>query len=148
TPDHPRRAAPGAEHRHRQGHRAQPPPARPHRPLGRPGRPGPCRSLAAPGRRPRPGQHAKLTGPAGRSRPDHLPSRLISGVFMPANTHPFNPAAALAEHLADRVRAAADTLIAAAKTMTSPTPPPDGYTPVTIALRRLLDALTEQAITY
>ncbi|HEV2347037.1 MAG TPA: hypothetical protein VGS97_23245 [Actinocrinis sp.] len=67
---------------------------------------------------------------------------------MPANSHPFNPAAALAEHLADRVRDAANTLTATVETITGPTPPPGGYTPVTITLRRLLDALTEQTVTY
>jgi hypothetical protein len=67
---------------------------------------------------------------------------------MTASSHPFNPAAALAEHLAGRVRDAANTLTATAETITGPTPPPGGYTPVTITLRVLLDALTEQAVTY
>lgn len=67
---------------------------------------------------------------------------------MSANQPPFNPADALAEHLADRVRTAAHALTTATESMAGPTPPPDGYTPTTVTLRRLLDALTEQAITY
>jgi hypothetical protein len=60
----------------------------------------------------------------------------------------FNPAEALAEHLADRVRAAAGALTATAEALTGPTAPPGGYTPITITLRRLLDAVTEQAVAY
>lgn len=67
---------------------------------------------------------------------------------MTASSHPFNPAAALADHLAGRVRDAANALTAAAEAMTGPAPPPGGYTPVTLAVRRLLDTLTEQAVTY
>jgi hypothetical protein len=59
-----------------------------------------------------------------------------------------NPADALAEHLAGRVRAAANTLTATAEALTGPTAPPSGYTPITVTLRRLLDAVTEQAVAY
>lgn len=67
---------------------------------------------------------------------------------MTTNQHPFNHAEALADHLADRVRTAAKALTSTAETITGPKVPADGYTPVTIELRRLLDALAEQAITY
>jgi hypothetical protein len=66
---------------------------------------------------------------------------------MSANPAPSNPADALAEHLADRVRAAARTLTTAADALTGQ-PSTDGYTPAAVALRALLNAVTEQAITY
>jgi hypothetical protein len=66
---------------------------------------------------------------------------------MPVDPAPFNPAEALAEHLSERVGAAVGELTAAAVTLTG-RPPADGYTPAAVALRTLLDAVTEQAITY
>ena len=66
---------------------------------------------------------------------------------MSVNPAPFNPADALAEHLAERVRAAARALTTAADALTGE-PPADGYTPAAVELRALLDAVTDQAITY
>ena len=59
-----------------------------------------------------------------------------------------DPADALAEHLAGRVRVAANALTATAEALTGPTAPTGGYTPVTVTLRRLLDAVIAQAVAY
>jgi hypothetical protein len=64
-----------------------------------------------------------------------------------ANPAPFNPADALAEHLAERVRAGVRALTTAAVALTGE-PPTGGYTSAVVELRALLDAVTEQAITY
>lgn len=66
---------------------------------------------------------------------------------MSVNPAPHNPADALAEHLAERVRASVHTLTTATGALTGE-PPAGGYAPVAVALRALLDAVTEQAITY
>lgn len=66
---------------------------------------------------------------------------------MTDSTPPFNPAAALAEHLAGRVRAAAKTVTAAAEAIGRATPP-GGFTPAVVNLRRLLDELSEQAVVH
>jgi len=67
---------------------------------------------------------------------------------MSVSPQPHNAADALAEHLAARIHTAVAAVTATAKTMTGPTPPPGGYAPISVTLRRLLDAVTEQAITY
>lgn len=66
---------------------------------------------------------------------------------MSVNPAPLNPADALAEHLAERVRAAVLTLTTATGALTGEAPV-GGYSPAAVALRALLDAVTEQAITY
>ena len=84
-----------------------------------------------------------------RGEPDRTPSFSlpISGVCMSVNPAPFNPADALAEHLAEHVRAAARALTTAADALTGE-PPSRGYTATAVELRALLDAVTEHAITY
>jgi len=67
---------------------------------------------------------------------------------MSASQAPFNPAEALGEHLGDRVRAAARSLLAAADALTVEGLPTSGYTTAAVELRGLLDALIEQAVTY
>lgn len=67
---------------------------------------------------------------------------------MTANQASYNHAEALADHLADRVRTAAQALIAASETIADANAPASGYTAAVIELRRLLDVLVEQAITY
>lgn len=66
---------------------------------------------------------------------------------MSVNQTPFNPANALAEHLSKRVCTAVSTLTSRANSLLGE-PPADGYTPTAVALRALLDTVTEQAITY
>jgi hypothetical protein len=66
---------------------------------------------------------------------------------MAVNPAPLNPADALAEHLAERVRAAARSLTTAADALTGEQPS-CGYTATAVELRALLDAVTEHAITY
>jgi hypothetical protein len=67
---------------------------------------------------------------------------------MSASQAPFNPAEALGEHLAERVRAAARSLLAAADALTVEGVPSVGYALTAVGLRGLLDAVIEQAITY
>ena len=67
---------------------------------------------------------------------------------MSADRAPFNPAEALGEHLAERVRSAARRLLAAADALTVEGAPSSGYTPAAVELRGLLDAVIEQAVTY
>ncbi len=66
---------------------------------------------------------------------------------MSASPTPFDPADALAEHLSARVRTAVRTLTTTADTLLGERPA-DGYTPAAVALRALLDAVTELAIAY
>ena len=67
---------------------------------------------------------------------------------MSASQTPFNPAEALGEHLGERVRAAARSLLDAADALTVEGIPSVGYTPAAVGRRDLLDAVIEQAITY
>lgn len=60
----------------------------------------------------------------------------------------FDPAEALGELLAERVRSAARTLLAAADTLTGEGVPSSGYTPAAVELRGLLDAVFEQAVIH
>lgn len=67
---------------------------------------------------------------------------------MPRSQAPFNPAEALSEHLAERVRTAARRLLTAADALTLEGVPDSGYTAAAVKLRSLLDAVIEQAVTY
>jgi hypothetical protein len=66
---------------------------------------------------------------------------------MSDHEHEAERAALLAEHLAARVRAAAENLIDLATALTVHSPPQDGYTPAAVALRPLLTDLINLAVT-
>ncbi|HTJ68202.1 MAG TPA: hypothetical protein VL551_11785 [Actinospica sp.] len=67
---------------------------------------------------------------------------------MSASKAPFNPAEALGEHLAERVRAAVRRLLATADALTVEGAPNAGYTLAAVELRGLVEAVIEQAVSY
>ena len=86
------------------------------------------------------------SGPAIPTGPPHVPPHI-------RNLHDREPSPVQSRHRSRRTPRRARTRRRqhpdrTAETITGPTPPPGGYTPVTITLRALLDALTEQAVTY